>query len=359
MKNALFIAPFLCYSLAAAIAQQPLVELKTSSGSYRGRVVAKDDRFALLLDRDGTMNGVALASVTNFSVAEPTFRPYLASDLRSRLKDLVGRDANVFASRHFVVAGRPEAAKAAGLALEEIHGEYRYFCATHNLPLTDPEFPLVALVLPNAETFAAYCRTDGVGYSPSLAGYYDEETNRFVCYERGSTRDDPIAGVRDTLTHEAVHQLAFNTGLHSRMGSHPTWVVEGLATVLEPEGVRRRFNSQRTLDRVNPERFYRLLQMIGPNDPVRVQDLVATDQPFNMSPLPSYATAWAMTFYLLETRPADYLRYLRILAARPPLAEYDAAAREADFKAAFGTNIPTFERSLANSMRQIAQGAER
>lgn len=359
MKHPLQITAVLFLFLLPAEAQQPLVELKTSNGSYRGRVVAKDEQFALLLDRDGAMNGIPLASVTSFAVAEPTFRPYLARDLQSHLKDLVGRDADVFASRHYVVAGRPEAAKAASLALEEIHGEYRYFCATHNLPLSDPEFPLVALVLPNEATFAAYCRADGVGYSSTLAGYYDEETNRFVCYECGATRDDPIAGVRDTLTHEAVHQLAFNTGLHSRMGSHPTWVVEGLATVLEPEGVRRRFNSQRTLDRVNPERFHRILQMIGPSDPANVTRLVATDHDFKLAPLPSYATAWAMTFYLLETRPADYLRYLRILAAHPPLAKYDDATREADFKAAFGSNIATFERSLADYMRRIAKGHDK
>src|SRR5262245_20690259 len=48
-----------------------------------------------------------------------------------------------------------------------------------------------------------------------------------------SAPDSPVwasteAGLKDTMIHEATHQVAFNTGLHSRLGCNPKWVVEGL-----------------------------------------------------------------------------------------------------------------------------------
>src|SRR5436190_8860041 len=62
--------------------------------------------------------------------------------------------------------------------------------------------------------------------------------------------------LKDTMIHEATHQVAFNTGLHSRIGENPRWVVEGLATVFEAPGVRNSGGGNgpaRT--RINHERF--------------------------------------------------------------------------------------------------------
>ncbi|MBA3315773.1 MAG: DUF1570 domain-containing protein [Planctomycetota bacterium] len=339
----------------------PLIELKTSNGAYRGRVVAKDDETALLIDRDGVARGVPLRDVTEFVVAEKDFKPLSAVDLRDRLRRLVGGDADVTATPHYVVAGRSSAARAVAEALEEVHNGYRWFCSTRRLKLSDPEFPLVAIVMPNRATFDAYCTAEGMSPNPSLQGYYRETTNRFVCYESGGSRSDSLAGVRDTLVHEAIHQLAFNTGLHVRMGDSPTWVVEGLATTLEPESVRRPLRSDvKPLDRTNPERLETYLAAVDRKRQVRAFDLVSSDQPFRSSALDAYATAWAMSFYLLETRPADYAKYLRTLSARSPLAEATADERNRDFRAAFGDIDPQqLDAEMTRFLRRVAAGAQR
>ena len=42
----------------------------------------------------------------------------------------------------------------------------------------------------------------------------------------------------DTIIHEAAHQTAFNTGVHTRCGDSPRWLVEGLGTMFEARKVR-------------------------------------------------------------------------------------------------------------------------
>ena len=41
-----------------------------------------------------------------------------------------------------------------------------------------------------------------------------------------------------TILHEACHQIAFNTGLQTRLGDYPLWVSEGIATFFEATDLR-------------------------------------------------------------------------------------------------------------------------
>jgi len=66
-----------------------------------------------------------------------------------------------------------------------------------------------------------------------------------------------------------------------------------------------------------------------------------------------YAEAWALTFYLIETQPRQYIEYLARVAARPPLREYTAAQRLADFTAIFGDNWPMLDARLLRFMTDL------
>jgi hypothetical protein len=347
--------------VTAAGGAVPLVELTTADDVFHGKVIAKSNDFALLLDRDGALYHVPLRKVIGFEIAEPRFRPYRSIEVRDALRRQFNAGEQVVASPHFVVVGRPAAAKAAAEMLEDVYSGYRWFCSTRRLPISEPEFPLVAIVFPNSESFADYCRRDGVTPHTTLAGYYRETTNRFVCFETASLPSDPIAGVRDTLVHEAIHQLAFNTGLHVRLGANPTWVVEGLAMVLEPENARRPLRSDvRPRDRVNAVRLQQYLATADQPDRLQPAELLSDDSAFKQRPLEAYATAWAMTFYLLETRPGDYARYLRTMASRSPLDEIPAEQRLADFRTEVRTaDLAQFEAEMTRFLQRIAAGQPR
>jgi hypothetical protein len=161
--------------------------------------------------------------------------------------------------------------------------------------------------------------------------------------------------------HEAIHQLAFNTGLHVRMGHDPRWVVEGLATTLEPEPVRRPLRSDvRPLDRTNPERLQTYLENVSLKREVTSAALIADDEAFHNQPLAAYATAWAMSFYLLETRSGEYAQYLRTLSAKSPLQTPSPSERLADFQAAFGGLTPSrLDTDMTRYLQRIAAGEKR
>jgi hypothetical protein len=69
--------------------------------------------------------------------------------------------------------------------------------------------------------------------------------------------------------------------------------------------------------------------------------------------LDAYAGGWALTAFLIQTRKADYVRYLEIIAAKPPLAEDSAEQRRADFVAAFGAEPEAFEDPLARFVARL------
>jgi len=81
----------------------------------------------------------------------------------------------------------------------------------------------------------------------------------------------------------------------------------------------------------------------------RLGALIADDAPFRDpdTALDAYAASWALTAMLVQTRKAEFVRYIGILAAKPPLADDSPGQRRADFEAAFGATPEALEEPLA------------
>ena len=221
---------------------------------------------------------------------------------------------------------------------------------TRGLDVSEPEFPLVAIVFPDQARFVEYCKTERMPVQPGLVGYYFPASNRVAMYQRPNSDD-----VDGTVIHEATHQIAFNTGVHSRLADHPKWVVEGLAMVFESEGVRSRQGHSSSIDRVNRERYlwfqeYRKSRRAENS----LVTLVSENQSFDKSTLDAYSEAWALTFFLLETRPADYAKFLKILAARKPLIPYNSESRLADFTAVFGKDLKELDTRFLRFINRLS-----
>jgi hypothetical protein len=265
-----------------------------------------------------------------------------------------------------------------------------YF-SVRGFAINEPEFPLIAIVFPDFDSFARYARADRVDAPRALRGYYMPSSNRVALYETpdaalqsltpqtkrfpknsASLHDDgeyPVASadssvvgeqalgtfqgsLKDTIIHEGTHQIGFNTGLHSRIGANPRWVVEGLATVFEAPGVRNSGSNGPARTRINHERF------IGFGDfsksrlkPKSLEAFLSSDEMFQSSVFDAYSQAWALSFFLIETRPRAYAEYLRTIAARDPLRTYPPEDRVADFKKSISKELPLLE---AEFLRFIA-----
>lgn len=374
--------PFWCSAIAflwlqtgVAEAGKPLLELKVGSDVYLGRSVARNDETCWLQSPDGRLTRLPLDRVTEFRKVSPQFRGHSVTDAREQLSREWRTVFEVAAAGSYVVAAPPGKARAYAALLDEVHRSFATFFSRRNFKLTQPEFPLVALVFPSENAFAKYCESDGVPYAPGLQGYYHPETNRIAFFEEpASVSSRPLelpldrtltalavsertthrrwpgselpevaavttgAGFRDTLVHEATHQLAFNMSLHTRIGDNPRWVVEGLAMIFERNAAGKGERHGNERQRVNEERYEWFMQRTRGNV-LPIKDLIAADRPFGTATLDAYAESWALAFYLSERRGADYTAYLRRIQEHDPLVDYTPDERVADFQKAFGQDL--------------------
>ena len=378
-------------SLQAAAA--PLIEVEVGSEKLQGRVAAQSDSFFWLMEQDGRLHGVKNDTVKKFRQVSPQFSSWPATVLRDQLRRELGKSFDVVGTRHYTVcAVGDRTARAYAETLEELFRSFQMYFSVRGFRINEPEFPLVAIVFPDYQSFARYAQAEKVSVSKLLKGYYQTTSNRIALYEEASAaaalqpapgmlRDLPEswgpggneqlpfrlhsefdgqawgaieATLKDTMIHEATHQAAFNTGLHSRIGETPKWVVEGLATVFEAPGIRGASASAGVKTRINRDRFI----WFGNYSKSRrksktLESLLASDDFFKSDILDAYSEAWALTFFLIETRPRAYADYLRVMTARNPLLVYPSHERVADFKRTVSKELPLLEAEFLRFMGQI------
>lgn len=358
-----------------AVAGKPLLELKVGSDVYVGRAVARNEETCWLQSADGRLTRLPLERVTEFRKVSPQFRGFSVTEAREQLSREWRTGFEVAAAGSYVVAAPPGKARAYAALLDEVHRSFATFFSRRDFKLTQPEFPLVAIIFPSEAAFAEYCESDGMSYAPGLRGYYNPDTNRIAFFEeQESVSWHPLelpfdrtlavfnvsdrqvnrpsagielpevaavttgAGFRDTLVHEATHQLAFNMSLHTRIGDNPRWVVEGLAMIFERNATGSGERHGKERQRVNEERYEWFMQRTRGNV-LPIKDLIAADRPFGTATLDAYAESWALAFYLSERRGADYTAYLRRIQEHDPLVDYTPDERVADFQKAFGDDL--------------------
>ena len=324
-----------------------LIDVKIGRSLISGRVAAANEQDCWLLQRDGRLSSFPMDDVVDFNEVDPRFRPFSSLDLRDRLKTEFGRDFEAKTTTHYIVVARKGAAERYAALFEQIYRQCHLYFVARGFRMDEPEFPLVAVVFPDQGRFVKYCRAEGATPQPGLVGFYLTTSNRVALYDRAVSGQSTEDGVDDTVIHEATHQVAFNTGIHSRIGQNPQWVVEGLATLFEADGIRTRTVAPDISDRINAERlewFQKYRRQRRPSG--SLEAFLRDDALFKRAPLDAYSQAWALTFYLVESRPAEFARYLKAIAARDPLLRYDADSRLNDFRDAFGKDLGIIESGM-------------
>lgn len=329
----------------------PLLDLTVGEHQLTGRVFAHNDQTCWFQRRDGRLKQLELAKVSEFKERKEAFSPQSITELKQDLQTEFGKNFEVRSAGHYVVVARPGSAEAYAGLFDRIYREFIRLFRARGLTIIDSEFPLIAVVFPDQLSFLKYCAAEQTPVQAGVVGFYLPSSNRVALFERGDHTD-----VDHTVIHEAIHQVAFNTGIHSRIASQPKWVVEGLATMCEADGIRSRLGTTSPADRINRERFlwfreYAKTRRVGES----LTQFVSEDQMFTSSPLDAYSEAWALSFFLLETRPADYSRYVSRLSERDPFPPYDSAARLADFKKVFGPNLAELEAMYLRFIKRIEQ----
>ena len=320
-----------------------------------GKIVTEaSDGGLVFLDRSGRLWLVPPANQISQAVTGKTFTPFSQDELAAVLRSEFGPDVTIVTTKHYVLcseAGR-EYALWAGRLFERLMGAFETFWDSRQMRIGDPEFPLVAIILKDKTRFAEYALTNAGPSAVDALGYYSKLSNRVVMYDLtanagGTQPQNPIALNRQlaaqimnvsTIVHEATHQIAFNCGMHARLADNPFWLVEGMAMFFETPDLKNA-NGWRTVGQVNGMRLRDFKEYATQRRrPTALHTMLTEDGGFQVATtaLDNYAEAWALNYYLIKTRRADYIEYLQALQAKLPLMTDDPQTRLEEFEAAFG-----------------------
>ena len=333
-----------------------MVEADINGVRVEGRMLYQHEQQLSLLARDGHWWTCKPAEATNTRSSSDDFRPYTASEMRARLAREMGDRFEVSGTRHFIVAYPKGQQEIWPQRFEELYGSCVHYFSIRGFTLSEPEFPLIAIVWRNRDEFRQAAKNEGAQLRDDVIGYYWQVTNRLMMYDLGgnATHGKNWQDTADTIIHEATHQTAFNTGIHNRFVNSPGWVAEGLATMFEPRGVHDSRNYPDQADRINRARLIQFRQFqVTKRSSDSIQDLVTSDQRFKDNSTGAYAEAWALTFYLVETMPRDYAQYLQKTAQRPQFKEYTASDRYADFVSVFGKDFRMLDARFIRYLKDI------
>jgi hypothetical protein len=308
----------------------------------------------VLLDRDGRLWDFEAQDAAQIQKTTTTFRAYTAAMMRSRLQKEFGTGFEVSGTGHYLVVHPAGERDQWNMRFEELYRSFVHYFLVRGLAVREPDFPLVAVVFKSRGDFQRFSAREGTSLDPGVVGYYWPVSNRVALYDQtaGQGKDADWAETAATIIHEATHQTAFNCGIHNRFAPPPRWVTEGLGTLFEAPGVWDSRNHPRRQDRINPGQMRDFQAGVGRHKLDVLVKLISSDRLFDSDPQTAYAEAWAFTWFLVETRPREYARYLVRTAGRPAFQTPTSVERLADFTAIFGENLRLLD---ANYLRFMAE----
>jgi len=349
------------------------IEAEGAPRTLEGIVVVEAVDGGLLVER--TDERLELVPPAALRGRTPIDRPVTETprDLGRRILGELPPGFDLLVTRRYVICFDTSRAYAqwCGALFERLHDAFTNFWRQAGFEIAPPPRPLVVVIFSDRQRYEAYAARDLGAAADRVVGYYNLMTNRVTTFDLtgSATLARPAgqaaarvgleilarpeaAGMVATLVHEATHQMAFNAGLHQRLAPVPLWVSEGVATYFEtPDLAHDR--GWKGIGNVNRQRLDRFL---AGQEPGWLESIVRGDEPFRRpdEALDAYARAWALTFFLMQTRKAAFVGYLEAIAAKSPMVDDSPEERLADFRAAFDTAPDDLEEAVLRHLSRLS-----
>ncbi len=330
-----------------------------------GRVILKAADGGLLVeDRMDTLWTVTPAQLKS---REPTGQAFTRFDTAERtgrlLKELGEGFRAVTTPNYLLISNAGDAyTEWCGQLLDRFHAGYFDYWDATDLSLTRPDHPLTVILLRTQDQLRDFVTRDVGSKTQSQFGYYSVRKNRIVLCDLANT--DPQDSARQirravarapfnvgTVVHEATHQLAFNSGLHTRYADNPVWLTEGLAMFFETPDLRT--SGWKTIGRVSEWRVKSLRQHAPGMSAATVESLISSDARFQdpQTAPAAYAESWALFQYLMKRRQPAMLDYLRDIQNKTPLVWDKPETRLRAFRKSFG-DPADFEKPMQSFLKR-------
>ena len=340
-----------------------------------GRLLIEASNGMLLQADDGALFTIYEWEIQTHERTDEVFVSASHKQIGERLLAELPNGYRIHTTEHYVVCyGTSRVyAKWTSSLLERLHGAFTRYWSRKGFDLHEPEFPLIAMVFPDRQSYERAAAEQVGGIASGVVGYYSLHSNRVNMYDltgmeslrgpgnrRGSLKEISLmlsqpgaVPLVSTIVHEATHQIAFNCGLQTRLADIPLWLCEGLAVVFEaPDASSSK--GWRGIGKVNYERLATFRRNQANWNSSHMMSLLATNDRFRhpRTAPDAYADAWALNFYLIKYRPKQYASYLKMLAAKPPIKEDTPDRRLAEFREHFG-EIRELERDFLKQMAKV------
>ena len=340
-----------------------------SKQTVDGKVVVEAaDGGIMLLARDGHLHSVTPKVEIAREDTEKEFVPFTADELSVRLLAEFGDGFHIHKTANYVICSNATETytKWCGVLFQRLSAGFHRQWEKTDLKLHKPKSPLIAVVFRNAQQFAEFATKDEGPHLAAAQGYYSIRSNRMIMFDLTSDSKTTVKSGQDivrrlamkpanvaTVVHEATHQVAFNSGLHTRYADNPLWLTEGMAMYFETPDLRSP-KGWKTAGRVNLSRLkqYREYKAKRRKDNSLTQ-LVQNNDVFQSSVHDAYAEAWALSYFLMKTHREQYVNYLKLVQAKPRLVWDSKEQRIDDFVGAMGKSIEKLDAEFERYMRRL------
>lgn len=354
---------------------KPLERITVTTDAKEKRIVngqvliEASDGGLLIVEQDGRLWTIEKEQLLERQTMSEAFRPHESGELGRRLKAELGAGFDVVTTKHYVICTNTsrQYAQWCGALFERLYTAFHSYWKQRGVKLREPEFPLIALVFADETQFAAFATKDAGPDTANAKGYYSIGNNRMVLYDltaNGGTGNAALdIGARlaarpynvATVVHEATHQIAFNSGMHTRYADNPLWLIEGMAMFFETPDLSSK-SGWNTVGAMNDLRLRQFRDFAATRRKAdSLVSLIQSDARFTDAEQAgdAYAEAWALSYFLIKTKKDAYVAYLNRMAEKPRLTWDKPAERLADFRAAFGDDLQQLETEFVRYVRRL------
>jgi hypothetical protein len=377
--RSLLAAVLLTASWTSSLAAVDHVQLRRDGAdrNVSGKVLVKAaDGGLLLLAADGELWAVQPEELVSRKTDQNTFAPLAQEAMARQVLKQLPEGFEVHHTAHYLIcySTSKEYAVWCGSLFERLYRGFTNFWSKKGLKLHEPEFPLVAIVFGDRDSYVKYSTPELKQGAETIIGYYSLQSNRITMYDLTGVESIRAAGDRRgspaqinamlarpeaepmvaTVIHEATHQIAYNCGLQTRFADIPVWLSEGLAVYFETPDLS---NSKgwKSIGAVNRNRLDRFREYLPRRPAGSLESLIVDDKRMRDSriALDGYAEAWALNYYLIRNHPKQYAAYLKMLSEKEQLLWDDPATRLKEFRAAFGDDLSRFDADFLRQMQRV------
>jgi hypothetical protein len=371
------LAPSLLIGQQDTKADRPLVSLVIQTAQDQQSVIGEvqleaQDGGMLLLEPSGRLNLVQPEQMRERREEPGGLAVWDQEEMSKALLEELPAGFRIHRTDHYIFCYNTSDAYAKWTAalFERLYRGFYNFWKSRGVELQEPRFPLVALVFEDQKSYLQYAEQELGEAAKSMLGYYHMMSNRVASFDLTGIEGliapgqnvDRVELVQRilaqpqaertvaTIVHEAVHQLAYNSGLQVRLADNPLWVSEGLAVFFESPDTSHG-SGWRSIGKINQHNLMIFKRYLTVRPADSLTQLISDDSRFRQAETSAYAYAecWALTYFLLKTQTKQYIAYLKDLASQDPLGENDAKARVEQFQEHFG-EIAKVERQFMKFM---------